>query len=111
MSGLSLAITITLSVLTALGTGILFGSFFRNILKGKKLAEAEADAKQKLKDVGLQTKSLLLEAKEEASRIRSATDDEIKDRRAQLLDQERRLIQKRVESMHRLTRRVRQRVV
>jgi len=94
MSGISLGITIGLSVLTALGAGILFGSYFRNILKGKKLAEAESDAKQKLEDIGLQTKSLLLEAKDEASRIRSAADEELKERRGQLLEQERRLIQK-----------------
>ena len=60
MSGLSLGITIGISVLTALGAGILFGSYFKNILKGKKLVEAEVNAKQTLEEIELQKKSLLI---------------------------------------------------
>ena len=102
MSGLSLGITIGISVLTALGAGILFGSYFKNILKGKKLAEAEVNAKQTLEEIELQKKSLLIEAKEEATKIRSVADEELKERRGELHQQERRLNQK-DESLERRT--------
>lgn len=94
MSGISLIFTLAISVFAALGMGLLLGSYLRSIVKGKKLAEVEARATQALEEVDLRTKSSLLEAKEEASRIRSVADEELRERRSELYQQERRISQR-----------------
>jgi ribonuclease Y len=57
-------------------------------------AAAEAEAQRILTDAETRQKELLLEAKEEAIRLRAQADTELKERRAELTRQERRLTQR-----------------
>jgi ribonucrease Y len=96
-------------VLIGLVVGALVAGFVVVLLKSKPsardraaLAQAEADAQRILSDAETKQKELLLEAKEEAIRLRAQADAELNERRAEVSRQERRLAQ-RDESLDRKT--------
>lgn len=79
------------AVLAALGAGGVAG-FYGNFLKvGKQLQEAKEESTNILNRAEGERKSLILEAKEEALRIRSGAETSLRDRRSELQRQERRL--------------------
>ena len=101
MSGVAIALLI-FSVLVALGVGTVVGLFIRKLAVGKRLAEAEQEAAQALERAESQQKTLLLEAKEEALRLRSTAESEARDRHRELQQREQRFSQ-REESLERRT--------
>ncbi len=97
----------TLETILAIVAGVLLilsiVSFFAGITYRKKIAEAElgsAEEKAKAivnqaeKDAKSRKREIMLEAKEENQKLRSVLDAEIKDRRQELTNQERRINQK-----------------
>ena len=79
------------AVLAALGVGGEAG-FYGNFLKvGKQLQEAKEESTNILNRAEGERKRLILEAKEEALRIRSGAETSLRDRRSELQRQERRL--------------------
>lgn len=84
--------------LVALVIGLLAGYIFRKNLAEKTIGSAEQKAKNLLLDAENRCetikKEITIEAKEEAHRLRSETEAEIRERRAEIQKAERRLIQK-----------------
>src|SRR5689334_22028553 len=85
----------------ALIVGGLGGYVARNYLNAGKISNAEADAekilakaKAHLAEAEQRGKEVVLEAKEEASKIREKSEREEKERRSELLDLEKRFIAK-----------------
>ncbi|MBQ8356997.1 MAG: ribonuclease Y [Clostridia bacterium] len=85
-------------IAAALLLGALVGFFVRKIIAEKKIGSAEAEATRILGDCAQQAEALkkerLVEAKEEALRLRNETEAELKERRAEVKSMERRLTQK-----------------
>ena len=79
------------AVLIGLGAGALLGFFARRILSRKRYDEAQADASRVLEEAGEQRRSIIIEAKEEALGIRTASEADLRERRTELKRQERRL--------------------
>ena len=84
--------------LIALAAGSAFGYFYRKNVMDKKLGQTEEviqnlieDAKRKAEE---KRKEAVLEAKEEIIRLKSELDKEVRDRRAEVSRQERRLNQR-----------------
>jgi len=94
VSGITLALILVISVLVALGAGTLIGVFYRKILGGRHLTEAEAKAALISDQAEQEKKSLLLDAKEEAIQVRSSAESELRDRRREFQRQENRLTQR-----------------
>jgi ribonuclease Y len=94
VSGITLALIIVFSVLAALGIGTVVGVFYRRILGGRRLTEAEAQAVRIQGEAEQQKKAALLEAKEEALRLRSGAEQDLRQQRSDLQRQERRLTQR-----------------
>ncbi len=84
--------------LVALVIGLLAGYIFRKNLAEKTIGSAEQKAKNLLLDAENRCetikKEITIEAKEEAHRLRTETEAEIRERRAEIQKAERRLIQK-----------------
>jgi ribonuclease Y len=84
--------------IAAIIVGVLGGYFFRKKVAEEKIASAEEAAKKMLEDaektIEAKKKETILEAKEEAHRLRLELDKEIRDRRNELQRLERRLLQK-----------------
>lgn len=82
----------------ALGIGLLAGYIFRKSLAEKTIGSAEQKAKNLLLDAENRCetikKEITIEAKEEAHRMRSEVETEVRERRAEIQKLERRLIQK-----------------
>ncbi len=82
----------------ALVIGLLAGYIFRKNLAEKTIGSAEQKAKNLLLDAENRCetikKEITIEAKEEAHRLRTETEAEIRERRAEIQKAERRLIQK-----------------
>lgn len=94
MSGITLALILVISVLVALGAGTLIGVFYRKILGGRHLTEAEAKAALIVDQAEQEKKTVLLDAKEEAIQVRSSAESELRDRRREMQRQENRLTQR-----------------
>ncbi|MCG8484979.1 MAG: ribonuclease Y [Clostridia bacterium] len=78
--------------------GFLIGYIFRKVIGERKISSAEQKAKNILLDAENKAdtikKEITIEAKEDAHRLRSEIEKEIRDRRNEMQRQERRLIQK-----------------
>jgi len=87
-----------LMIIAALALGLGSGYYIRKITAEAKISSAESAAKKLIDDASQEANSLKresqLEAKEEAHRMRSDLDKEIKERRSELQRLERRLDQK-----------------
>lgn len=94
VSGITLALIIVISVLAALGVGTVVGVFYRRMLGGRRLTEAEAQAVRIQEEAEQQKKTALLEAKEEALQLRSSAERDLRQQRGDLQRQERRLSQR-----------------
>ena len=79
------------AVLIGLAAGAALGFFVRRILSRKRYEAAQADASRVLEEAGEQKRSIIIEAKEEALGIRSASEAELRERRSELKRLERRL--------------------
>jgi ribonuclease Y len=94
---IELVITIIVAFV-ALVIGLLAGYIFRKNLAEKTIGSAEQKAKNLLLDAENRCdtikKEITIEAKEEAHRLRTETEAEIRERRAEIQKAERRLIQK-----------------
>ena len=82
----------------ALGIGILAGYIIRKSVGEKAIGSAEQKAKNLILDAENRSETIrkeyILEAKEEAHKLRSDADREIRERRSEISKSERRLIQK-----------------
>lgn len=91
--GLSIALT-----LIALCLGVVAGFFINNVISKKRVGKAQLKANKLLEDAQNEAnalkKEVLLEAKEEALKLKTETDNEIKDRRAEVTRMENRVILK-----------------
>ncbi|MCL4465000.1 MAG: ribonuclease Y [Chloroflexi bacterium] len=93
----------------------VFGFYFRQIALRDQAKAAEENAARLVADATAKQKELLLEAKDEALRLRNAVEAELRERRADLQRQERRLQQReenldrKVESTERRERAIQQR--
>lgn len=79
------------AVLIGLAAGAALGFFGRRILSRKRYEAAQADASRVLEEAGEQKRSIIIEAKEQALGIRSASEAELRERRSELKRLERRL--------------------
>lgn len=97
MFEINLIITI-IATLVALVIGLLAGYIFRKSLAEKTIGSAEQKAKNLMLDAENRCetikKEITIEAKEEAHRLRTETEAEIRERRGEIQKSERRLIQK-----------------
>ena len=84
-------IIIVLAVLIALVAGGGIGLFSRAILLSRRLADARNEASRLVDEANLQLKTTVFEAKEEALKIRTSAEADLRDRRSELQRQERRL--------------------
>src|SRR5687768_7974270 len=85
---------IIISVVVGLLVGVALAFLYLRSRPSAKDHAAEAEAQRILTDAETRQKELLLEAKEEAIRLRAQADTELKERRAELTRQERRLAQR-----------------
>ena len=87
-----------ISIVAALAVGILGGFLIRKYIGEKAIGSAEAEAKRLLeegsKEADTRKKEILVEAKEEALRLRNDTERELKERRSEVTRMERRVNQK-----------------
>jgi ribonuclease Y len=82
-------------VIGVLVAGVALAVYFRSKPSAKDhAAAAQAEAQQILTEAETKQKELLLEAKEEAIHLKAQADTEIKDRRAEVTRQERRIAQR-----------------
>ena len=82
---------VVLAVLISLGVGIGSGLFVRSGFLAKGLERAREEEARIREQADLHMKSAVFEAKEEALKIRTNTESELKDRRSDLQRQERRV--------------------
>ena len=84
--------------LVFIGAAFVFGGiagfFVRQTMMGRKIRVAKEEAEKSLNYAKTKQKEVLLEAKEEAIRIRAAAEEEQRDRRSELQRRERRITQK-----------------
>ena len=85
------AIIAILAVLGGLALGAIIGFFGRRITSGRRYAAAQSESAKILEEAEEQKRALLIEAKEEALRARSAGESELRDRRSEMGRMERRL--------------------
>jgi len=76
------------------GVAFAFGYFYKEYRVKDAVKEAEISTSKLIAEAQAKHRELLLEAKDEAIRIRAAAEAEVRDRRADLLRQERRIQQK-----------------
>ncbi len=93
----NIIITIVIAIIT-LVIGILIGYIIRKTVGEKAIGSAEQKAKNLILDAENRSETIrkeyILEAKEEAHKLRSDADREIRERRSEISKSERRLIQK-----------------
>ncbi|MDQ3809799.1 MAG: ribonuclease Y [Chloroflexota bacterium] len=89
-----LVVIIVALVAIALGVGLGYTLRQRSPTNQRRLAELEQNAVELRADAEAEKKAILLEAKEEAFRVRAAAEDEARQLRAELQSHERRLHQK-----------------
>ncbi|MCI5897876.1 MAG: ribonuclease Y [Firmicutes bacterium] len=84
--------------IVCLALGVLIGYIFRKTVGEKAIGSAEQKAKNMILDAENRSetikKEITIEAKEEAHRLRSDVEREVRERRAEITKSERRLIQK-----------------
>ena len=80
-----------LAVFGGLSVGVIGGYFGRRIILGRRHAAALSDASRVLEDANEQERTILIEAKEEALRVRTAGEAELREERSELHRVERRL--------------------
>jgi ribonuclease Y len=85
-------IVLLISILAALGAGVTVGLITRSTAIGKRLNAAELKSGQVLQEAEQQKAGLILEAKEEGLRIRTAGETDLRERRNEIQKQERRII-------------------
>ena len=86
-----IAITAILAVLVGLALGATAGYFGKRLILGKRLEAAQSDASRVLEQSEEERRNLLLKAKEDALQLRSAGEEELKERRAEVQGTERRI--------------------
>ena len=91
MGNVDITIVAVLAVLIGLGVGAFGGLFVWRLLSRRRYGAAEDEASQLLREAREQERGLVLEAKEEAHRIRSSADTDYKERRSELQRVEERL--------------------
>ena len=84
-------IMVAITVLLGLGLGVLAGYFGRKFFSAKRYREAEQEASLLLESAKGKERTILLEAKEEALKMRFSAESESRRRRTELQDLERRL--------------------
>ena len=84
---------IVIGVVAVLVGGVA-GFFFRSIAMARRFRRAERDTARILEDANTRHKEILLEAKEDALKIRAEVESETRSRRSDLHRQERRIAQK-----------------
>jgi len=89
-----LLVVAIVAILIGGGAGLLIARGTLRKRQKLELSEAEARFRERSTEINSQTKEQLLEAKEEAVRIRTAAEQEARDTRAQAQQYERRLYQK-----------------
>jgi len=89
----AIALGVILGVL-GLAIGALLGSTIRRRISQGRVAAAERDAAQILAEAHTKEKEILLEGKEEAIRLRTQVEAELKERRAEVLKLEQRVAQR-----------------
>ena len=94
---MSIGIAIIIAVITLL-IGVLVGYIYRKNVGEKVIGSAELKAKNMILDAENRAETIrkeyILEAKEEAHKLRSDADRDIRERRAEISKSERRLVQK-----------------
>ncbi len=88
------AVVVVIAVLAALAIGGLAGFFARGRILGKKFQAVQTEVGRLLEEAQSKKKELLVEAKDEALRIRQAAEQENKERRVEVQRLERRIAQK-----------------
>ena len=92
------AIAIVAGVLAGLAAGFVLGMAYRKKVAEKEIGSAEMEATRLINEAirsgESRKKEMLLEAKDEIHKSRTEHDKEVKERRAELSKQERRLEQK-----------------
>jgi ribonuclease Y len=88
-----LIIYIALGVLLFI-LGLVLGYFTRQLLANQQLRGAQSEAKRLLNEAIEKHEKMLMEAREEAVRVRSAAEADSRQRRGELLRLERRFAQK-----------------
>ncbi len=86
-------IIILVAIVSVVAGGVI-AFFAQRVILGRRIREAEKAAEKLISEATTKHKEMLLEAKEEAIRIRGAAEAENRERRAELQRQERRLTQK-----------------
>ncbi|MCL4458619.1 MAG: ribonuclease Y [Chloroflexi bacterium] len=86
--------TIIVVSLIVSGISFAFGYFFRQYQASAQIKSAEANAEKILSEAKTKQREIILEAKDEALKIRGAIETELRERRIDLQRQERRLLQK-----------------
>ena len=84
-------IVAALAVLSGLVLGATGGYFGQRFVYGRRYVAAQSDAARVLEDAREQQRSILIEAKEEALKLRSADESEVRERRSELQQMERRV--------------------
>ena len=90
MDVLNTVITI-IAVLIGLGAGALVGFYWKKIVNRRRLHEAHEDAELLKSEARESKRAIIIEAKEESLRIRTATESELREQRSEIKDSERRL--------------------
>jgi len=80
-----------LAVITALGGGAVAGYFLQQNISSKRNDRARTEAADILEEAEKQQKDIVLQAKEEAFKIRSSSETELKEIRVELGNMDRRL--------------------
>ena len=86
--------TIIVAILAVLGglvLGVITGYFGRRLAYGRRYEASQSEASRILEDVREQKRAILIEAKEEALKARSAGEAELREQRSEVHEMERRL--------------------
>jgi ribonucrease Y len=87
-------VILILVALVAIGAGVGIGLMFNRRIAGSRAGEAEAAAAAKIAEAEARQKELLLEAKEEALKLRASAEADIRSQRGDLKSEQNRLRQK-----------------
>jgi len=89
-----MSVSLIIAAVAGVGLGALGAALLLIILRGRRIRDAEKRAADLLADAKTKHKEALLEAKEEAIKIKSQAEAENRERRAELHRQERRIVQR-----------------
>ncbi|MDP2726111.1 MAG: ribonuclease Y, partial [Dehalococcoidia bacterium] len=88
------SLLLVILAIVALGAGCGIGLYARQLVSSSRIRSDEERVTQLLKDAGTRQKEIVLEAKDEAIRIKATAESEIQGRRSDVQRLERRLTQK-----------------